>query len=339
MSRGGAGWRDEAAAALAAGSLPYLELGGPVLVMEDHRPEVCDRLEDLGLSRQRWVRRAFGGADASPWPPDGPFGAVLIRLSRAREEQEMTLHAALTRLRPGGRLVAYGANDEGARSVVASLEPLVGSVHTVATGSRCRVLSATRPAEVYGLLGGLGDWRREGPAPVPELGDSWVSWPGIFAHGRLDEGTALLLEHLPRLSPGSTVLDFACGTGVVGAVARARGEGIQVEFLDADALALRAVEENVQEAVTLLGDGLAPARARRYDAILTNPPYHQGKGETLRVLRELAEGAPGVLRPGGVLTMVAQRRLPTEELLRKSFGGARVVADRGLYRVWEARRG
>lgn len=336
MSSAQPDWRDEAASTLAAGSLSYLGLEEPVLVMGDRRPEAFEALAELGLSAERWSRRAYGGAEASPWPPDGPFGSVLVRLPKSREELEMTLHAGLARLRPAGRIVVYGANDEGARSAASVVAELTGGVHTVATGSRCRVIAAARPSEISGLRGAMEDWRLESGAPVRELSGPWVSWPGIFAHGRLDEGTALLLEHLPRLTARARALDFGCGSGVVGAVARARGEDIRVTFLDVDALALRAVEENVPRAETVLGEGVAAIQSRTYDAVLSNPPYHRAKAETVGVVRELAESAPGLLEPGGVLVLVTQRRLPTGELLRASFGAARELADRGPYRVWEA---
>ncbi|WP_421021397.1 methyltransferase, partial [Klebsiella pneumoniae] len=42
-----------------------------------------------------------------------------------------------------------------------------------------------------------------------------VSLPGVFSHGRLDRGTALLLKHLDNL-PSGHMLDFGCGAGVLG---------------------------------------------------------------------------------------------------------------------------
>ena len=40
-----------------------------------------------------------------------------------------------------------------------------------------------------------------------------VSLPGVFSHGRLDLGSALLLEHLDN-PPGGRLLDFGCGAGI-----------------------------------------------------------------------------------------------------------------------------
>ena len=42
--------------------------------------------------------------------------------------------------------------------------------------------------------------------------------PGVFSHGRLDAGTRALLEVMRRFPvAGRRVLDFACGSGVIGA--------------------------------------------------------------------------------------------------------------------------
>lgn len=337
MSPGEPGWRDEAAAGLAADNLSFLAFEGPALVMLDRRPEVPEALEALGLTHRFWHRRALGGTPAAPWPPEGPFGAVLLRIPRAKQELEMALHAGLARLDPGGRVVLYGANDEGARSAARLLQSLAGEAHTVATGGRCRVVAASRPDDVHGFRGRMEAWRLEGESPLPGLPEPWISYPGVFAHGRLDEGTALLVEHLPDLASGARVLDFGSGSGVVGAALLAREPGLELELLDADALALEAAKENVPGARTRLSDGLEAVRGRRYRAVVSNPPYHRGKDQSTRLLRELAREVPGLLDPDGVLVVVTQRRLATEDLLRRAFRRTSRLADRGPYRVWEAR--
>ncbi|HSR42987.1 MAG TPA: methyltransferase, partial [Longimicrobiales bacterium] len=313
---------------------------GQALVMEDPREEVAGILQDLGLATQVWHRRALGGRRASAWPPAGPFRTVALRLPRAREEFGMLAHAALGRLETAGRLVVYGANDEGAASVPRRLEPLVGAAAKVASGGRCRVFSASRPDRIPGLRPELEQWRRTVRLSVRGLeGIPWISYPGLFAHGRVDEGTALLLEHLPDPEPRGPVLDFACGSGLVGGalLARAPGSGPEVHFLDVDALAVRATHENVPEGRVHLGDGLGALPSElRFRAILSNPPYHLGKGQTLTVLEALVRRAPAFLHPGGELRLVVQRRLPVPELAGAHFSVLEPLADRGAYRVWRA---
>jgi 16S rRNA (guanine1207-N2)-methyltransferase len=73
-----------------------------------------------------------------------------------------------------------------------------------------------------------------------------------------------------------------------------------------------------------------------FDAIVSNPPYHEGKGETLSVVRRLIEGARRSLAPGGELRFVVQRRHPVEPALESAFREVHAVADGGPYRVWAA---
>ena len=90
-------------------------------------------LAERGLRLRLWNRRLAGSADAQPWPPAGPFDVALLRLPKAKDEQEMAAHACLSVLVPGGRLIVYGGNDEGIRSAGDRLESLCGEVETLAT--------------------------------------------------------------------------------------------------------------------------------------------------------------------------------------------------------------
>lgn len=331
-------WRDEAAAGLVLRHLQGLAVRGTALVMEDARPDVRDALRRAGVEARTWHRRGGAGRSPSPWPPDGPFDVVFLRLPRAREELEMNAHAAAARLRPSGALFVYGAKDEGAGSAARRLEPLYGVVGSVATGNRCRIVEARDPDRAR-ARGRIEDWRCTHSPPVPDLGPRpWISYPGMFAHGRLDDGTALLLETLSSVASRARVLDFGCGDGVLGAAVLARAPETVVTLLDVDALALAAAAENVPGADLVLGDGLACVAPGAFDLIVSNPPFHRSRAETLSVVRRLVAAAPSRLASGGEFRMVVQRRLPVEAPLRAAFPGVRIVADRGPFRVWSATR-
>ncbi len=270
------------------------------------------------------------------WPPEGPFRTAALRLPRAKDELEMTLHGAVAALEPGGVLLVYGANDEGARSAPKRIEPVVGDVATVQRKRRCRVLRAERPAVPPGLRRRLDEWRRTSTLVLAGEERSWVSYPGLFAHGRLDPGTELLLEHLPAVASDARVLDFGCGSGALGAAVRSRTPTARLDLLDADAVALRAAEENVEGGRTLLGTSLEAAEGP-YDAIVSNPPYHSGKAETTGVAEALIREAPSRLVSDGILALVVQRRLGMEEPLSRAFRRVDAPAADRTYAVFVAR--
>lgn len=328
-------WRNQAAADLLIRHLPGLELPNPVLVMEDPFPDVPNALRDTGREIKRWNRRAYGGEEATPWPPLGPFGAAAFRLPRGKEELVMGLHAAASVLEPGGSLLVYGANDEGIRAALGPLGGLCPGADTSAVGNRCRVLKGVWGSNVSGLKGELEEWKSTISLDHPDLPSKWISYPGIFAHGRLDQGTRLLLSALPKLPKGARILDYGCGSGPVSYLARTKGEALQLHMLDVDSVALEAAGENVPEGRILLRDGLPSGTEGRFDAILSNPPFHRGKAEDPGMILSLIQGAPRLLHSNGLLVFVSQRRLSLEGALLRQFKRVTMVAEDPAFRVWK----
>jgi 16S rRNA (guanine1207-N2)-methyltransferase len=228
----------------------------------------------------------------------------------------------------------FGAKDEGIGSTASRLEPILADVASLGTGGRCRVIRGFRRPDVGSLKGRLSDWRQvveidlgDGPRP-------WVRYPGTFARAGVDPGTALLLAHLPSVSPAGRVLDFGAGTGILAAGVRRGSPGVSLVLVEPDAPARAAAAENVP------GAGFAGltswADSGPFDAVVSNPPYHQGKAETLVAVRSLIEGARRSLAPGGEVRLVVQRRHPVGPALESAFRRVETVADEGPYRVWAA---
>jgi 16S rRNA (guanine1207-N2)-methyltransferase len=162
----------------------------------------------------------------------------------------------------------------------------------------------------------------------------WVSYPGTFAAGGLDDGTALLLEHLPTVEAGDAVVDFGAGTGVLAAAVAHRAPGARICLVEPDAPSREAAGENVPGGEFLPVSGWEEHGP--FQMVVSNPPYHDGKAETLDVVRALVAGSARGLVERGELRLVVQRRLPVEEILASSFGVVAGVADRGPHRVWRA---
>lgn len=334
-------WADDpegAADALILRGLGDIGLAGGVLLV-NQSGALPARLESQGLSFSLWNRRLAQGLPAAPWPPSGPFDLALVRLPKARDEQAMTLHATLSVLAAGSRLLLYGGNDEGIRSAAAMLKKLAEDVEIVAARGHGRVVAAWRPASTEGLRASLAAWRTLSQLEIAGARRDWVNYPGTFAAGRLDEGTALLLSTLPPLAADARVLDYGCGSGAIAAATLALQPRLTIEAVDNDTLALEAAHENVPQARLVLGTGLADAGRRDYDAILSNPPLHSGIAEDHALLDRLLAEASSHLAPGGLLQIVVQRRVPLERRLAQHFAKVEIAAETGRYRVWRARVG
>lgn len=328
-------WRDRAASELMSGILMRAGIRGSVLVMLPSRPEVATAVTEAGGQARFWHRFAREDRRASAWIPAGPFAAATLRLPKAKDELDMAVHAAASVLEVGAPLWVYGANDEGAGSAGRVIEPLLGPTRTVASGGRCRVLEAVRRVEGPTPRGTLAEWRRSTSLEFPGGAREWISYPGIFARGRLDPGTRALLEAV-RMLPlaGRRVLDFACGSGEIGAFLSGLEPTVLVDLLDADTVALAAAGENVPGARLIPSDGFDALVGERYDLIVSNPPYHEGKAQTVGVVERLVRGAPDHLETGGSLMLVTQRRFPMAALMKSTFKTVEVSLDSGPHRVW-----
>ena len=246
----------------------------------------------------------------------------------------MLAHAAAGSLAPGAPLFVFGANDEGIRSAPERIGAVFGEVRTVAVRRRCRVLRAARPRGIVGLKPRLADWKAGVMISLEGGRRPWVSYPGVFAHGRMDPGSRLLLGVLPEISEGERVLDLGCGSGVLGAAVQTRQPAASLDLVDIDAIALEAARENVPEATLILGEALDLPDDPRYDVVLCNPPHHSGKEESLDAVEEMIGTTGRRLHRGGWALFVTQRRLPVEPLLRRSFRSVAVSAQDPTYRVW-----
>lgn len=308
--------------------------GLSALVIDDLEGHLERELRAQGVKTTRWCRFSFGQQQGQAWPEAGPYDVVYLRLPRVKASFELALHAAWSVLAPQGQLWVYGANDEGIKSSPKLMEPLFGAVTTRDTRRHCRVLWTRRPSAepAQGLRAPLSAHQQSIEALVGQ--GQWVSYPGVFARGALDDGTKMLLEVMPTPKPGERVLDFACGLGVIAAEALKRQPQAAVHMLEADAIALEAARQNVPQAKALLSDAWHQCGHDDFSLIVSNPPIHRGKSEDYEALLALIEGASARQRAGGQLWMVVQRQVPVAPLLEARYGQVEVVKQDGRFRVW-----
>lgn len=140
--------------------------------------------------------------------------------------------------------------------------------------------------------------------------------PGVFSPGRVDLGTAVLLDTVGA-PPAGQVLDLGCGWGPIALTAALREPGATVTALDVNERAVDLLRRNVARvrAAADLGT-VVPALATdvdpdlRFDAIWSNPPIRIGK-EALHAL--LAQWLPRLVA-GGEAWLVVQKHLGADSL-------------------------
>jgi len=285
----------------------------------------------------------FIGARLAPPSDAERFPLVLALPPRQREEARAVLARAVRFAGSGGCVLACQSNNEGARSGAADLERLAGAVRSLSK-NHCRVFwSAPLGDAVDRDL--VDEWSAL-DAPRPIAGGRFVSRPGLFAWDRVDTASALLAAHLPDTLRGR-VADLGAGYGYLAAEVVRRCANVEaIDLYEAEQRALEPARENLAAAVRdaaravaveLLWHDVTNGLSRRYDAIVSNPPFHQGRADQPGLGRAFIAAAADALGPKGRFCMVANRHLPYESLLAARFADVRAVVVQDGFKVIEAR--
>jgi 16S rRNA (guanine1207-N2)-methyltransferase len=280
------------------------------------------------------LRRA--GIESRPAVGDAPHAQVLLLLPRQREQSRASMARGLRVLAPGGVLVASQSNNEGARSAEIDLARLAGPIRSESK-YKCRVFWVDRDrARIDAAL--LADWAAL-DAPRPIADGRFLSRPGLFAWDRIDAASALLASCPPADLRGRGA-DLGAGFGYLSTEVLERCPGVSaLDLYEADAAALdlaRANLERLREPAPALGfhwHDVTTGLPGRYDFIVSNPPFHQGRADEPDLGRAFIAAAAAALDPGGRLWLVANRHLPYEEVLAREFARVRTVAQRDGFKV------
>ncbi len=257
-------------------------------------------------------------------PPSGPFDLVVLRIPRQADYLAWLLRWLNGVMADSGVLVAGGMIKHlPAKSVDVFAEAVrteqVLPARKKARAIRCRKGSA-------GLEGWSGVWR--GYPLSGGNNENVEALPAVFAREKLDIGSRLLLPHISRAAStaatGNSVLDLACGNGVLGLTALAGRRDLTLCFSDVSSQAILSARHNVKRLFQGVSteythcDGIGP-NAGPFDLILLNPPFHEGGVVGDHIALRLFEQASNHLRPGGQLLMVGNRHLGYHRSLRRYF--------------------
>ncbi len=284
-------------------------------------------LETRFPGRSRFAARA----------PDGDVRAAVLFLPKSRELTDYLLTALAARLGAGGDLFLVGEKRAGIERAARQLGAF-GAPVKLDSARHCQLWQATVAAPVA-----APDLEAQAECFELALDDGplrVVSLPGVFSHGRLDRGSALLLRHLDGL-PRGALLDYGCGAGVLGAWLKRRYPDSPVSLLDVDAFALESsrltLAANGLEGELIAADSLRAA-PKGLAAIVSNPPFHQGVRTDYQATEALLRDARDHLGAKGELRLVANAFLKYPPLIEASLGGCQALAEADGFRIYRATR-
>jgi len=315
--------------------------GALATALAAHRPTSwTDSVVAMAATRANLERNGIDPSAVTLVPstsePAGPVDVVVVKVPRTLAVLEDELHRLRPLLHAGSVVVGAGMTKAVHRSTIATFEKAIGPTPTSRARKKARL-----------LLASLDPALEPGPGPVPlrwktPEGLAVTGLPGVFSASSLDAGTRMLLAHLPDPEPGAVVVDLGCGTGVVAATVGHRHPDVALVCCDESFRAVDAARQTVgavaAEAtfhVTDVLDGIADASA---DLVLCNPPFHAGGARTTSVAHRMFAESARVLRPGGTVTVVANRHLGHHVTLRRWFHDVAVVGSDPRFVVLRGRR-
>lgn len=278
------------------------------------------------------ARLAARGFDLVPELPDediAPFDLALVFLGKSKALSKSHIAEALVHLRAGGVLIVEGAKTEGIEAILRDLRPYFDVVE-VFSKAHGKVIWLTRPAE---LPEDLADWIA---IPQEVTGGFLVPAGGFSADGP-DAGSELLVALVPQLK--GQVADLGAGWGYIAAQLLDEHAAIaQLDLIEADYNALEAARANIDDSRARFhwADATDFAAETRYDAIVTNPPFHRGRAAEPALGQAFIAAASRLLKPSGQFFMVANRHLPYEMALKTHFATGRMLAEIQGYKLYQA---
>lgn len=315
-----------------------------------YRPTAIDRYFTNAEATRRTLDAQPGEAHAvhhavlaNPLVAAESCALVTIRIPTDKLGVQLAIAEAFRALVEGGRCLLAGANDEGAKPAARFLETVFGNAQVAAQHSGCRMLVATKrsatPGDVELFENPWLDAEHFHELTVTLAETEFVAStrPGVFSWEHVDEATGILAD-LMRIENGESVIDLGCGAGILGVAASRWTPKGRVILLDADADAVRCAARTAEQAGSQnvevrASDVASAASGERVDVVVSNPPFHLGKGTELAIPRAFIEQAYAHLAPGGRLYLVANRTLPYERLIAECFGEVRTAHDGRRFKV------
>ena len=267
---------------------------------------------------------------------EATLNGVVLFMPKSKEQLQMLLANVAPYLEKQATILLIGENKSGIKSSPKLLKPYASQAIKIDSARHCSLYAAT--LEV---------------SPKPFEQQAWVQWidievnnqqlklcslPGVFNHKQLDPATELLLNEINDV-PDGQLLDFGCGTSVIGTFLGKINANAQITMTDVSAIALYCAEQTAQvnqvNARVVASHGLSNIQGT-YAGVYTNPPFHTGIKTDYSVTENFLHQLHNHLLPKAEIKLVANSFLPYQPLIEKYINTANVIAATSKFKVYRS---
>ncbi len=286
------------------------------------------------MARAGWTAR-FSDVDFSRWG-EAALDAVFLRLAKEKALVHHVINEAARCLVAGGRLVLSGGKQQGIKTYAQhAAERLAGPLDFSKRGGEYLAV-IRRGAVAAGEPLDDRDYPRLRPV-VTDADLTFFSKPGLYGWDKVDEGSALLVEHLGEFTrQAASICDLGCGYGYLSLHALRRFAPQRLLATDNNAAALAACGMNLQPyapRAEVAASDCADGIDERFELVLCNPPFHQGFGVERDLTERFVAAARRLTAPDGSAAFVTNSFIPIERVAEHYFRRVTRVADTGRFKL------
>ncbi len=264
---------------------------------------------------------------------DASFKRVIYRVSKEKPVAHHIINQSLRLLTDDGELILLGAKNEGIKTYASKAADYFNNPVTVAKHGNfylatiCKNKTSFSDAESRSLA--LKTPYDSLALTIDCNNLNLYSKPGLFGWNKIDRGSALLAQHLDEFfagfaTPPSTLLDLGCGYGYLSVMAAQALAAPRLHIVASDncAAAIIACRKNFA-AFTIAGEVIADDCASNitgtFDALICNPPFHQGFKTDSRLTEKFLNSAARHLKHSGRALFVVNQFVPLEKIAQPFF--------------------
>lgn len=243
---------------------------------------------------------------------------------------------AATKLNKGGTLYLLGSKNEGIKSIAKQLSDLFSiPSETISFKKGIHLIKFVFPSGFQNENKDIEDLIET--FEINGIKIKLTQEENVFAKGKLDSATRLLLENL-KIKDNDKILDLGCGAGVLGIVASKMAKNVKVTFIDNDYLSVDTTQKNlilnqIQNSDVFVNNGAKAIKDQRFDVVVTNPPFHQGRGISLNITDQFIRDGSRILVKDGQMYVVCNVFLSYEKTMKRIFGNAKIIASNKSFKV------
>ncbi len=293
-------------------------------------------IDHLGINNLSNVTSSFTSEYKSVIKHD----LVVINFPKSKDELAFTLAMIAPYLFNDAKIILVGEKKGGVQSAPKLTQHFLNNCQKVDAARHCLLFAGIVNAEVLTKNFNLDNWFKNYQIKVNNIELTIASLPGVFSQKKLDVGTALLLDNLPKTMYGE-VLDFGCGAGVISCFVGKKFPQTQLSLLDVSALAITSAKKtltlNGLSGDVFASDSLSTVKGK-FQHIVSNPPFHQGTKTSYQATEDFLRGINSYMKSKADITIVANSFLQYLPIMKQNIGLTDTLINSQGFNIYYAKK-